>query len=74
MRKIVHKQPGGVVQVGDAVMRNPVTFREADPRGHGGYPPMRGVVAYVHPKGRYHMVAFETDGGVRRECFAGITD
>lgn len=31
-----------------------------------------GTVCYVHPKGRYHTVAFETAGGVIRESFLGV--
>ena len=36
--------------------------------------PAGGVVTYVHPRGRYHMVEFETAGGPIRECFAGVTE
>lgn len=33
---------------------------------------MEGYVVYVHPKGRYHVVAFLTKGGVIREGFQGV--
>ena len=46
------------MKLGEKVMRRPVTFRgpeeeEAPPRA------MAGRVAYIHPKGRFHMVEFE---------------
>lgn len=31
-------------------------------------------VTYIHPKGRFHMVEFETPGGALRECFLGVGD
>ena len=34
---------------------------------------LTGRVAYVHPRGRYHMVEFTAKrGGVVRECFPGV--
>lgn len=31
-----------------------------------------GTVVYIHPLGRYHVIAFETAGGIIRESFAGV--
>ena len=36
--------------------------------------PMTGKVTYIHPRGRYHLVEFETWGGTVRECFQGVAD
>lgn len=39
---------------------------------YGNNKAMRGVVRYIHPKGRFHTVEFQTvDGGTLRECFKG---
>ena len=59
------------MKLGEKEIRRPVTFRgpeeeDAPPRA------MVGRVAYIHPKGRFHMVEFETPGGVLRECFSGV--
>lgn len=57
------------VRVGDAVIRTPVTFPEVDKYGRGRCGPMRGKVVYVHRRGRYHVVQFES--GIR-EAFQGV--
>lgn len=51
---------GETAELGESVSRRPATF------GRGR---MRGRVVYVHPAGRFHVVEFETRGGVIRECF-----
>lgn len=33
-----------------------------------------GVVVYIHPEGRWYMVAFKAKGGRVRECFMGGTN
>lgn len=53
---------GEAAEVGEAVIRRPETF------GRGR---MKGRVVYVHPEGRFHVVEFETRGGVIRECCWG---
>ncbi len=53
---------GEAAELGETVSRRPATF------GRGR---MRGKVVYVHPAGRFHVVEFETRGGVIRECFRG---
>lgn len=57
------------VQVGDAVVREPVTITGLDSKKTQR---MRGTVVWVHPEGRFHVVAFQTGGGALRECFWGV--
>lgn len=60
--------PGsGRVEVGDIVVRRPVSFSNSDSKNAQL---MRGTVVWVHPKGRFHVVEF--DKGIR-ESFAGVT-
>lgn len=60
------------MKVGDPVIRTPETFYDADMKlGRSERHPMRGIVFYIHPKGRYHVVEFETRGGKIREAFLG---
>lgn len=33
-----------------------------------------GRVVYIHPKGYYHTVEFELNGGHVRESFKGVSD
>ena len=34
---------------------------------------MDGVVVYIHPRGRYHVVEYDLPRGQKlRECFAGV--
>lgn len=58
------------LKVGDKVSRKPITFGGAEetlrPRTRSG------TVVYIHPKGRYHVVAFEVGHGVLRESFSGV--
>lgn len=39
-----------------------------------GHParPMRGRVEYIHPRGRFHIVAFEVRGKTIKETFQGV--
>ena len=62
-----------MVQIGDTVVREPVTFDRYDEKLRKyDKSPMRGKVVYVHPKGRYHTVEFMTAGGPVRESFQGV--
>lgn len=36
--------------------------------------PVAGHVVYIHPKGYYHTVEFELNGGHVRESFKGVSD
>ena len=49
------------MKIGDRVQRVPARRRAYD-----------GTVIYIHPLGRFHVVAFETRGGTIRESFAGV--
>lgn len=58
--------------VGDNVTKTPVTFCDYDEETRKQIArPMRGVVFYVHPQGRYYGVEFTMPGGKIRECFKG---
>ena len=61
------------MKVGEKVVRMPETFRDY---GEESRTPraVAGRVTYIHPKGRFHMVEFETPGGALRECFLGVGD
>ena len=61
------------MKLGEKVVRMPETFRDY---GEESRTPraVAGRVTYIHPKGRFHMVEFETPGGVLRECFLGVGD
>ena len=59
-----------MLKVGQKVRRRP-EFGLRDDK-NGPLPLMEGYVVYVHPKGRYHVVAFRTPGGVLRERFQGV--
>lgn len=63
-----------MMRVGQKVVRVPLTIQVMvdKPRLRLEIRPMRGTVVYVHPKGRYHTVEFETPGGPIRESFAGV--
>jgi len=61
------------VTVGQKVTRTPITFSDYDPKTMKRVDrPVRGVVEYVHPRGRYHTVSFETPGGIIKESFLGV--
>ena len=61
------------MKLGEKVVRMPETFRDY---GEESRTPraVAGRVTYIHPKGRVHMVEFETPGGALRECFLGVGD
>ena len=61
------------MKLGEKVVRMPETFRDygAESRTPRA---VAGRVTYIHPKGRFHMVEFETPGGALRECFLGVGD
>lgn len=63
-----------MLKVGQKVMRTPALLTQAGEGNKEVHRPMTGKVVYVHPEGRYHMVAFETRGGIVRECFDGADD
>ena len=51
--------------------RTPETiFEEA--HGKAIRRPMRGRVDYIHPMGRFHIVAFEVRGKTIKETFQGV--
>ena len=61
------------MKLGDHVTRTPVTLGEYDPSVE--VPPcypLTGQVEYIHPSGRYHVVAFPVPGGIVRESFPGV--
>ena len=64
------------MKLGQAVIRTPESF--IDPTRGKDDPlrrPMKGVVVYIHPQGRYHTVEFELlTGGKIRESFQGVSD
>lgn len=66
------------VKIGDRVQRVPETFGETEEiRDRNRKRKARrraydGTVIYIHPLGRFHVVAFETRGGTIRESFAGV--
>ena len=66
------------MQIGDIVQRIPETFGETEKiRGRNQKKNIRrcayrGTVIWIHPRGRFHLVVFETKGGVIRESFAGV--
>ena len=51
------------MRVGDKVLRCPETFFERENDGKSPKRPIKGVVVYVHPQGRYHTVEFDLLGG-----------
>ena len=61
------------MKLGEKVVRMPETFRDY---GEESRTPraVAGRVTYIHPKGRFHMVEFETPGGALRDCFLGVGD
>lgn len=57
------------VKVGDVVMRRPISFSDTDSKNAQL---MRGVVVWVHPKGRFHVVEFGEGRKAVRESFSGV--
>ena len=62
------------MKIGQKVRRVPLSLTQTADNGKQEHRPMTGKVLYIHPEGRYHLVAFETRGGVVRECFSGADD
>lgn len=58
------------MKIGEKVTRQPESFADIEPKtGKIIRRTMRGKIVYIHPKGRFHVVEFES--GVR-ESFAGV--
>lgn len=62
------------MKIGQKVRRVPLSLTQTADNGKQEHRPMTGKVVYIHPEGRYHMVAFEMRGGIVRECFGGTDD
>lgn len=60
--------------LGDKVMRLPETFTDSGEDKRSLRRPVAGRVVYIHPKGHYHTVEFELNGGHVRESFKGVRD
>lgn len=59
------------LEISMEVVRTPQTiFEEA--HGKEIRRPMRGRVTYVHPRGRFHVVAFQVRGKTIKETFQGV--
>lgn len=55
--------------IGQKAICKPKTFHEYDEDFCRKRITMTGKVCYIHPEQRSIMVAFETSGGILRECF-----
>lgn len=62
------------MKIGQKVRRVPLSLTQTADSGKQEHRPMTGTVVYIHPQGRYHMVAFEMRGGIVQECFGGTDD
>lgn len=62
------------MKLGDKVMRLPETFADSGEDKRSLRRPVAGHVVYIHPKGHYHTVEFELNGGHVRESFKGVSD
>jgi hypothetical protein len=62
------------MKIGQKVRRVPTGLTQMAESGKQEHRPMTGKVTYIHPRGRYHLVEFETWGGTVRECFQGVAD
>ena len=60
------------LEVGLDVMRTPQTIFDGEDGGKNLRHPMRGYVTYIHPKGRFHIVAFKINGKIIKESFQGV--
>lgn len=60
-----------MVKVGERVRRAPITVFDTEREGNSRPKLQSGVVVYVHPKGRFHVVEFQSRTGTMRESFAG---
>lgn len=61
------------LEVGMEVIRTPETILYTDSSGVSKRHPMKGYVSYIHPEGRFHVVAFRFKGGVIKESFMGVS-
>ena len=59
------------MKIGDKVSRIPLTIGFAD-KIEARTRRRTGTVVYIHPKGKYHIVEFQTRGGPIREAFMGV--
>ena len=60
------------LEIGLEVVRTPQTIFEEEAPGKAIRRPMRGRVTSVHPRGRFHVVAFEVRGKTIKETFQGV--
>ena len=60
------------LEIGLEVVRTPQTIFEEEAPGKAIRRPMRGRVTYVHPRGRFHVEAFEVRGKTIKETFQGV--
>ena len=60
------------LEIGLEVVRTPQTIFEEEAPGQAIRRLMRGRVTYVHPRGRFHVVAFEVCGKTIKETFQGV--
>ena len=60
------------LEIGMVVVRTPQTIFEEEAHGKAIRRPMRGRVVYIHPRGRFHIVAFEVRGKTIKETFQGV--
>lgn len=60
------------MKIGDKVTMIPETILGIDKRGGRERRPMKGRIVYIHPKGRYYTVEFETRGNSVKESFKFI--
>lgn len=65
----MRKRENVFVRMGERVRRIPGTLSCAVDKSAR---PMEGRVVYIHPKGRFHTVEFQTMGGPVRESFMGL--
>lgn len=65
----MRKRENVFVRMGERVRRIPETLSCAVDKSAR---PMEGKVVYIHPKGRFHTVEFQTMGGPVRESFMGL--
>lgn len=59
------------LEVGMEVVRIPQSFYETDTKGKSERRAVRGRVVYIHPRGLFHTVEFQTRGGAVKESFQG---
>ncbi len=58
-----------MVRVGDTVFETPSVC--INHQGVVERRPLKGKITYIHPKRRFYVVTFETEGGPIREAFWG---